>query len=841
MERRDFRLLRRVPPALQGLDELALDLRWTWNHAADALWARLDWELWNGTQNAWFVLQNVPSTRLDALAQDAAFVASVEQQVARRRDALARESWFDRATPAPSLGRVAYFSMEFGLSEALPLYSGGLGVLAGDTLKSASDLGVPMVGVGLLYQSGYFRQAIDASGAQQALYPYNNPMLMPIVPRLGAGGEWMHVKVALPGRLLRLRCWEATVGRATLLLLDSNDPLNSPGDRSITGELYDDAPERRLQQQIALGIGGYRLLEALGLHCNVLHLNEGHAALAVLERARAFMHEHAVDFDVALTCTRAGNLFTTHTAVPDAFDRYRPELFAQYFKSYARELRLDIDQLLALGRLDPHARDEPFTLPWLAVRGAGGVNGVSRLHGRVSRSLFQPLFPRCPSQEVPITHVTNGVHVPSWDSEEADRIWEDACGKERWLEETEALERDLRLVSDEALWALRNASAAKMVAFVRERATCQRAAQGVAPEQVAACARLLDPSVLTLGFARRFARYKRPNLLLREPARLARLLRDAQRPVQLVLAGKAHPNDPFGNELLRAWNDFMLADDSKRVVFIEDYDLAVAQKLVQGVDVWLNTPRVGMEACGTSGMKVLVNGGLNLSVADGWWAEFFSCDVGFAIDGVPLRGLPASAHGDVDAHDAEALFEALETRVIPAFYDRDRSGIPRGWTALVRESMAKLTPACSANRMLREYTSEHYAKLAQSFEARALESGELGAELERYRQRMIDGLGRVAFGRCSSLRTGDQYAFEVAVQLGALQSADVAVELFALGADERPIVIPLRSQRHDAAGWVVYEGLAPAERPASHYTPRVRPSHPLLAIPLELSAVAWRD
>jgi starch phosphorylase len=431
-------LPRPLPSSLSGLGTLALDLRSSWNDGANTLWSDLDPDLWRALENPWLILETVSQRRLDQLADDPSYLRKLREHLVTREERLRRPTWWSRLPDAAGSGPIAFFSMEFGASEALPIYSGGLGILAGDYLKAASDLGVPVVGIGLLYQVGYFRQSIDRWGNQLASFPYNDPTMLPVVPVRDSQGAWQHVAVELPGRSLRLRAWQAQVGRLPLYLLDSNDPLNRPGDRGLTGELYGGGPEMRLQQEIILGIGGWRLLSALGLECDVCQLNEGHTAFAVLERARAFKERAGHSFAVALRCTRAGNIFTTHTAVSAGFDRFPPELAEQYLADYAAELGIELRELLALGRADPENAHEPFNMAFLAIRGSGYANAVSRLHESVSRRIFEPLFPRVPEHEVPIGHVTNGVHVPSWDSTAADSIWTEACGEERWSGDLES-------------------------------------------------------------------------------------------------------------------------------------------------------------------------------------------------------------------------------------------------------------------------------------------------------------------------------------------------------------------------------------------------------------------
>ncbi|MGC0777286.1 MAG: alpha-glucan family phosphorylase, partial [Candidatus Acidiferrum sp.] len=516
-----------LPTEVEGFDslaELALDMRWSWNHATDEVWRTLDPILWELTQNPWVVLQTVSRNQLERVLADPAFRKSVDDLLRAKHQAAEGPAWFQQKHPHAPLTCVAYFSMEFMLSEALPIYSGGLGNVAGDQLKAASDLGVPVVGVGLLYQQGYFRQEIDKDGAQQALYPYNDPGQLPITPLRHPNGEWLRLEIALPGYSVWLRAWQVQVGRVKLYLLDSNDAANIPVHRGITSELYGGGPELRLKQELLLGIGGWRLLRALGIHPEVCHLNEGHAAFAVLDRARSFMEETDQPFEVALAATRVGNLFTTHTAVTAGFDRFTPTLIEQFLGGYAQQrLGIKLHDLLALGRQNPNDSSENFNMAYLAIRGSGSVNGVSRLHGKVSRQLFEPLFPHWPADEVPVGYVTNGVHMPTWDSAPADDLWTGTCGKGRWLGTTENLEQDIRRVSDATLWQFRIAASKSLVEYARQRLSRQLAASGASPEAVDGAKHLFNPNTLTLGFARRFATYKRPNLLLHDPQRLLRL------------------------------------------------------------------------------------------------------------------------------------------------------------------------------------------------------------------------------------------------------------------------------------------------------------------------------
>jgi starch phosphorylase len=833
-----------LPTDIEGFDslaELALDVRWSWNHAADEVWRQLDPDLWNLTQNPWGVLQTVSRDQIERVLADPGVRARIDDLVKARRQAAEAPAWFQQAHPESHAIRVAYFSMEYMLSEALPIYSGGLGNVAGDQLKAASDLGVPVVAVGLLYQRGYFRQVIDKDGAQQALFPYNDPGQLPITAVRRPNGEWLRLEIALPGYSVWLRAWQVQVGRATLYLLDSNDAANVPSHRGITSELYGGGPELRLVQEIVLGIGGWRLLAELGIRPDVCHLNEGHAAFVVLERARAFMKETGEPFEVALAVTRAGNLFTTHTAVAAGFDRFAPALIEQYLGGYAQaKLGITLRELLALGRQDPTDSSERFNMAYLALRGSGRANGVSRLHGRVSRGLFAPLFPRWPEDEVPVGHVTNGVHMPSWDSAAADDLWTEACGKNRWLGTVEFLDETVRRISSTKLWQMRTAATASLIEFARERLARQLTACGATPEAVDQARHLFDPNALTLGFARRFATYKRPNLLLHDPDRLLRLLNSPQRPVQIIIAGKAHPADQAGQALIQDWIRFIRRPEARpHAIFLSDYDMHLTEHLVQGVDVWINTPRRPWEACGTSGMKVLVNGGLNLSELDGWWAGAYRPDVGWALgDG--------QDHGDDpawDAAEAVALYERLEREVVPEFYDRDEAGIPTAWIARMRESMARLTPGFSADRTVREYTEQHYLPAAAAYHLRMANRGAVGRHVVDWQRSLEQKWAALHFGDVKVETRGEQHVFEVQVHLNDLDPKAVRVELYADGVTGgAPVRQEMRRVRQlaGASGGHLYSAAVSAARPPADYTARVIPRCDGVAIPLEDSRILWQ-
>lgn len=829
---------RELPAGLEPLGVLALDLRWMWSHGADHLWHALDAGAWELTRNPWVMLQEASEAHLRALAADPGFRREVDEVVAARARYLAA---VPSAGATTQLTRpVAYFSLEYGLGDAIPLYAGGLGVLAGDHLKTASDLAVPLVAVGLLYQEGYFRQAIDDAGHQEALYPYNDPTSLPIEPVRGAGDAWVTVEIDLPGRVLRLRAWRATVGRVSLYLLDTNVAGNDPVDRTITGKLYGDGAEMRLRQELVVGIGGYRLLDALGIVPGACHLNEGHAAFAVVERARLAMRAHGLSFAEALTTTRGGNVFTTHTPVPVGFDAFPESLMARYLPdggSYLSQLGISLRDLMALGRAPGASESEPFRPVYLAVRGSAHVNAVSAAHAETSRGILGPLFPRVPRAECPITHVTNGVHMPSWDSAVADELWTGACGPDRWRGDVGGHEEALNAVSDATLWSARARARAALVAKVRARLVRQLARRGASPAACEQAGRALDPDVLTLGFARRFAAYKRPNLLLEDRERLLRLLNDPRRPVQLVLAGKAHPDDSDGKAMIEAWARFVQTPAARsRCVFLEDYDLGLAQELVQGVDVWLNTPRRPWEACGTSGMKVLVNGGLNLSVRDGWWAEAYEPGVGWVVEDGEAQG---------DAADLRSLYARLEDEVIPTFYDRDAEGLPRRWLTFVRASLSRLTPRFSANRMMREYVPRFYGPAERALAERLQDGCRRGRELESWRRRLESGWAGIRFGPLEATEKDGRLRFAVDVFLNDLALEDVTVELYAdpLPGHAEPERVPMRTEgpRQGTTHGYLFEATIDATRPAGSYTPRVLPRSAHAVLPLELPLVAWRS
>lgn len=834
--------LPRLPDEISALQTLALDLRWTWSHEGDGLWQHVDEQLWERTNSPWTVLQNTSSERLRSLAADQSFRDKLAEFVAARQRYLERPGWFRSEHGTSALGGVAYFSMEFGLGAVLPLYAGGLGVLAGDFLKTASDLDVPMIGIGLLYQEGYFRQIVDADGMQQELYPYNEPATMPIEPVILEESGWLRIPLPLPGRVVQLRVWQANVGRVKLYLLDSNDPLNAPVDRGITSKLYASGSEIRLMQEIVLGVGGWRVVEALHPHIEVCHINEGHAAFAIVERARHLAVKADLNFWDALWASRVGNIFTTHTPVAAGFDLFHPNLLRKYLPYVEGELAhrgVTLDDILGLGRADPSDSDEQFNMAFLAQRGSAMTLGVSRLHGEFSRRIFQPLFPRWPNCEIPIGHITNGVHIPTWDSAEADRIWTEACGKERWRIMPDELRDRIASVSDDVLWAMRGGGRQRVVRIVRRHLTTQLRERGFELDVVRQADNVLDSNVLTIGFARRFTEYKRPNLLLSDSARLKRLLLDERRPVQIVVAGKAHPADLVGKTMIQEWIDLARQPGMRRrVVFLEDYDIALAQELVQGVDVWINTPRRPWEACGTSGMKVLVNGGLNVSVLDGWWDEAYAPELGWSIG--DERGGEAR---EVDARDAASLYDVLENQIVPEFYNRDAEGLPRAWLARIRRSMSVLTPQFGSTRMVREYVEKAYLPAAAAMRARfAKDCGEAKA-LHEWSDALRRDWSSLHIGEPTIANSEGLWRFSVPIFLGDVADTQAQVELFADTKDGEPaeaIALHKGQAIPGAINGYVYVGEVAASRPSGDYTVRAVPHRGGAFIPSELPLITWQ-
>nr|WP_202447618.1 glycosyltransferase family 1 protein [Streptomyces sp. SID5468] len=845
---------------MRPLGELAQNLRWSWHPETRELLRSVDpggWRAAGGDPVR--LLGGVPADRLAALARDRRFLRRLGAVSEDLTDYLTNPRWYQSAAADRELpAAIAYFSPEFGITAALPQYSGGLGILAGDHLKAASDLGVPLIGVGLLYRHGYFRQSLSREGWQQEQYPVIDPNEMPLTLVQEADGSAAQVTLALPGgRSLRARIWKAQVGRVPLLLLDSDVEENNQSEREVTDRLYGGGSEHRLLQEMLLGIGGVRAVRA---YCRltghpepeVFHTNEGHAGFLGLERIRELSASGGLDFDAALEAVRAGTVFTTHTPVPAGIDRFDRELIGRHFGDGGELPGVDVDRVLELGRESyPGGDPQVFNMAVMGLRLAQRANGVSTLHGSVSREMFAGLWPGFDPEEVPIGSITNGVHAPTWVAPEVlrlgaeqvgDRRTEDALtigGANRW----EAVDD----IPDTAIWELRRTLREQLIEEVRTRLRASWRQRGAGELELGWTDQVLDPDVLTIGFARRVPSYKRLTLMLRDTERLTRLLLHPERPVQIVVAGKAHPADDGGKRLIQELVKF--ADDAKvrhRIVFLPDYGMGMARHLYPGCDVWLNNPLRPLEACGTSGMKAALNGGLNLSVLDGWWDEWFDGNNGWAIP--TADGTLGSDPDRRDDIEAAALYDLIENKVAPRFYDVDGAGLPRRWIEMVRHTLATLGPKVLAGRMVRDYVERFYAPAAQ---AHRTVTPDAAAELAGWKARVRGQWPRVAVDHVEAgsldgtAELGSSLGLRVRVNLGDLAPADVDVQVVAGRVDDSdriadPQITSLKpAERPDLDGRWLFEGPLALDRTGPFgYTVRVLPAHRLLASPAELGLIA---
>ena len=849
---RTFTVVPRLPAALEPLRSIAANLAWAWMPEARELFFRIDGDLWEEVRgNPIELLARVDQKRLDELTRDDVFLARLASARQRLDEYLSQEGWFKKKFPAAKNARIAYFSMEYGLHESLPIYSGGLGVLAGDHLKTASDLGIPLVGVGLAYAEGYFRQVLNDDGWQQERYPTNDWHRMPVEPVFGADGKRMVIHVTYPGRVVYAQLWRVAVGRVPLLLLDANLAQNLPEDRAITGPLYGGDQEFRVRQEIMLGIGGVHALEAVGLSPTVCHMNEGHSAFLAIERIGRLMRDRGLPFTVASEARSAQNIFTTHTPVPAGNDAFDPALARKYLEPYRAALGLTDDELMSLGRIDTDDKNSKFQMPVLAIRTADHYNGVSALHGDVSRAMWKKLWPELPEHEVPIQSITNGIHAATWVSDEMSALYTRYLGP-RWAEtpDDESLWARVEEIPDAELWQTHEHRRHRLVMLCRRWLRGAAKRRGQPAEALSLADEVLDPHALTIGFARRFATYKRAALLFSDPERVRRLLGDPNRPVQLVFAGKAHPQDKGGKDLIKSIvhssRDIGIAG---KVVFIEDYDMRIGRALVSGVDVWLNTPRRPLEASGTSGMKAAANGALNLSVLDGWWAEAFrdhGRDVGWAIG----RG-EEYADGEGDKIESELLYALLENEVVPLFYDRDARGqLPRGWIRRMKNAIKLLTPTYNPGRMVREYAERFYGP-SIGLSERMTDADFSGAkELAAWKQRVQGAWPSVRIDRveqvsASQVEVGDAVSVRANVSLGGLTQADVVVELYfgpTGGVHElhRGQLARMSAIETAPDGSLVYLGEMPATESGAHaFAVRVMPYSDAMSHPYEPSLIKW--
>jgi starch phosphorylase len=834
---RSFTVRPLLPEPIAPLDRLAGNLRWSWHRETRHVFAAIDPDLWVRTgHDPRRVLAAVPTSRLVELAGDPGFCERVAAAAADLDAYLARRSWFDESG-LPIDGTVAYFSPEFGIAEAVPQYSGGLGILAGDHLKSTSDLGLPLVGVGLFYRHGYFRQSVSVDGWQQERFPDLDPyaMSMSLV-------DDVRVPVELGPDTVLAQAWRAEVGRTPLFLLDTDIPENPDHLRVITDRLYGGDTEHRLRQEIVLGIGGVRLLDALGIDARVFHTNEGHAGFLGFERIRSLMQRRGLGFEEALVAARAGCVFTTHTPVPAGIDRFPLDLIHKYFGGWAADVGLSPEELVSIGHRPTDGPDERFNMAVMGMQLAERRNGVAKLHGEVSREMFGDLWPGVPTDEVPVGSVTNGVHPATWVSSPMANLLAESVGTDWDLRsDWSAIEH----VADEWLWEAHLASTRRLVEFARRRLRRAGLDRGLSESQLSWTDEALDPEVLTICFARRFATYKRATLLLSQEDRLRKLLLSDDRPVQFVFAGKAHPADSGGKELIRQIVNFSHDPEVRhRFCFLDDYDMGISRHMLHGADVWLNTPLRPQEACGTSGMKATMNGALNCSVLDGWWPECFDPDLGWAISS-------AESVEDADQRnelEANSLFELLEQQIVPRYYDRP-DGMPRAWIGTMKRSISQLGPFLSSSRMVRDYATELYAPAAVA-SSRLAADGYAGAkELAAWRRRVLDAWHEVHIDAVDADESvGDLTTtrpVSATVALGSLAPSEVQVQLLSglvgqAGELEATSALEMSPDGDVVDGHLTYRAELPLEVAGRRgITVRVVPRHEQLANPLELACVAW--
>lgn len=832
----------KLPEPIGRLRELAYNMWFSWNPRARELFRQINGKLYDELEhNPVKFLMRVEEKELEAAARNEEYLklyGAVFEQFDRY---MKSPLWFANNFPEHTGHVIAYFSAEFGLHESHPIYSGGLGLLAGDHCKSASDLGIPFVGVGLLYRYGYFNQKINREGWQEAEYPQLNFFELPIAPVTNPDGSQLTVQVELPGRRVSLQIWNITVGRVNLYLLDSDHPYNSEGDRRLTGQLYGGDRDYRLSQEILLGIGGVQALRALGIKPCAWHINEGHAAFLIVERLRELI-QAGVPFEAAREAVRASTLFTTHTSVPAGHDVFTPEKIDEYFGQMYRQLGLDRSAFLELGL---NGRKNEFNMTMLASRHSSWVNCVSRLHAEVTRKMLHRHYPGVPEEEVPVSYITNGVHTYTWLAQEMKELYfkyfnldwqEPITERETWAK--------LELIPDDRLWSVHQLLKERMIKYVRSSLKKQRLRNLEPAERVEEVDGYLDPGFLTIGFARRFATYKRANLLLRDPERLARLVNHPERPVRFIFAGKAHPADTQGQELIREIYNFSLRDEFRgKILILENYDINMARRLLQGVDVWLNTPRRPMEASGTSGQKAAVNGVINVSTLDGWWPEGFNGKNGYAVG-------YARQYQDDESQDRDdwfSLITLLEDELAPSYYSRE-NGLPRRWIGMMKESVKSIAPVYNTWRMVGEYTEKFYVPAIRRSGRFNADNYEVAGRVGRFKKFMCENWGHIGVRSVGTnvppeMNVGDFLEVKANVYLGMIWPKDVIVEAVygtVVGQDLRNITsVPLSYGGETGSGTHLFSGRLTMPQGALGYTVRVRPASPDFVQPFELPLVTW--
>ncbi|MFQ5429108.1 MAG: alpha-glucan family phosphorylase [Phycisphaerae bacterium] len=846
---RTFTVVPSLPEPLRRMRDLAYNLWWSWNSEASDLFRRLDADLWDEVaRNPVQFLAHVSQQRLEQAANDPAYTSELGRVLDAFDRYMTRPAWFQREYERVGEARIAYFSMEFGLHESLPIYSGGLGILAGDHLKSASDLGIPLVGVGLLYRQGYFQQRLTTDGWQLEEYPSLDFYQIPAAPVRGEDGEQIQIRLPIGEREVVCLAWQVQVGRVPLYLLDTDLPANEPEDREITSRLYGGGDEMRIRQEILLGIGGIRMLDAVGLTPEVCHMNEGHAAFLAIERIRLCMEREGLDFDQARDAMATSHVFTTHTPVPAGIDHFREDLVLATLAPHIQALGLTPESFMTMGKKDPGEPEAEFCMAVLALRLAGAANGVSALHGHVSREMWRSVWPGAPRDEIPITSITNGIHTNTWISPEMSRLLDRYVGPQREDNpEDQDPWRRVDDIPDIELWRLTERRRVALVAFARQRTREQLRRRGAPPSEIKEAQEYLDPDALTIGFARRFAPYKRGALIFRDPERLLRILTDESRPVQIIFAGKAHPRDDNGKKVIQEiLSNIKKPEFRRHIVFIENYDMAVARMLVQGVDVWLNNPIKPREASGTSGMKVGPNGGLNFSVLDGWWPEAYDGENGWAIEEGRIYDDPEYR----DHIEGEALYELLEKEIVPKFYDRGTDGLPRDWITRMKASMRTISPVFSTARMLKEYASLLYVPAVERWRHLSAEGFKPAKALSGWKRALMDHWGdvhieEVQANDATELPVGAEVAVRARVHLGPVNPEDVAVELYhgrvdAGGQLAEGHTDAMHCRDHLDNGTYWFEGRIPCRRSGQHgFAVRVIPRHPDLTHRFETGLILW--
>lgn len=831
---RKFNVVPYLPEKLAPLMEIAQNMWWVWNFEAIELFRRLDVDLWREVEhNPVKMLGTVPQKILDEMASSESFLAHMNQVYEEMKWHMSRRSWFDEDMSSMKDSSIVYFSAEFGIHESLPIYSGGLGVLAGDHLKSASELGLPLYGVGLLYRMGYFRQYLNMDGWQQERFPETDFHTLP-VQQVMKDGEPLVISVEYPGRNVYARVWKIQVGRVELYLLDTNIDQNNADDRAITDQLYGGDSEMRIKQEIMLGVGGIRALKAMDKKVTVYHMNEGHAAFMGLERTRCAMKDYSLSFREAMEFVSNSSVFTTHTPVPAGNDRFNPEMIDTYFSHFYNELGITRDEFLGLGRENVFDKNETFCMTVLAIKMAAHCNGVSKLHGVVSRNMWKNVWDSLPEHEVPIGHVTNGIQTLSWTSDEMMRLFNRYLGP-RWIDNPadNSIWEHIDKIPDSELWRSRVRLRERLIAFSRKKLRDQLLSRGIPLKEADRAGSVLDPEALTIGFARRFATYKRGTLIFSDLDRLAAILNDRERPVQIIFAGKAHPRDHQGKDLIRQL--IHIGQDERfrdRILFLEDYEINIARYMVQGVDVWLNNPIRPKEASGTSGMKVIPNGGLNISILDGWWDEACDSGNGWAIG----KGEEYEDRDYQDEVESTFLYNLLEKEVVPAFFNRGADGLPHEWLARIRHSMKTINAFFNTNRMVRDYTEMYYSRAHSNFLSLVADNFSKTKDLASWKKKIHSGWKGVKIldadmDDSGEVTVGSQVKVKARIDMGSLKPEDAMVELYFGSIDPAGNIIegaslPMSLSSEDEGGVYTYEGQMLCLRSGQFgFTVRIVPHH----------------